>query len=246
VARRRNPDFTTFFTFGGRVPASVGMLLAAMVAASVWGWMDRGLLAFAALAPVAILNGQLWRLVTWPFFQDNPFGLLFGGFMLWSFGQQLSYAWSERRFVLRFFGFVLGAGVATTVLALFWNDARMVGHVGVWPVIIALLVSWAMLFPDRQVNIWGILPLTGKTLALLVVFGTVLYALSGGFPRGFAVFAPHLFAIAIAWVQSRGSGGSQSWRQARRWWSDREAKRRAKHLKVLRKNGPDDESRWLN
>lgn len=240
---RRRLDLARIFTFGGRVPASIGFILSVMLLSSVLGWTNRSLLGAAALMPVAILRGELWRLVTWPFFQDDPFTLLFAGFMLWTLGQQLSYAWSERRFVMRFLGYALGAGVVTTLLALVWENATAVAHLGAWPVVNALLVAWAMLYPDRQVNIWGVLPLTGRTLALLVAFGTVLYAIASGL----AAFTPHLVAIAIAWIQSRGFGGRRLGHQARRWWADREAKRRSKHLKVVRKDGSsDDRPRWLN
>jgi membrane associated rhomboid family serine protease len=245
---RRNPDFTRILTFGGRVPAAVGGLIGLMFVASVLGWLNRGLMGLVALAPVAIQRGELWRLVTWPFFQDDPFTLLFGGFMIWTFGQQLSYSWSERRFATRFLGYTIGAGLLSTLLGLVWDDASAISHVGVWPVANALLVAWAMLYPDRQVNIWGVLPLTGKTLALLVTGGTALYAIAGGFPRGFAVFAPHLFAIGIAWFQGRPRGARRPGfsSQAKRWWTERENKKRAKHLKVVRKDGPDDRSQWLN
>lgn len=245
---RRNLDLSGFFTFGGRVPASVGMLLSAMLAASVWGWLNPRLFDLAALAPVAILQGQLWRLVTWPFFQTHPFTLLFGGFMIWTLGQQLSYVWSERRFATRFLSYTVGAGLLTSLLALVWPDARGIGHVGIWPVANGLLVAWAMLYPDRQVNIWGVLPLTGKTLALLVLGGTVLYAIAGGFPRGFAAFAPHLFALGIAWVQGRPRARRRSplGDQARRWWAEREMKRRTKHLKVVRKDGAGGDRPWMN
>lgn len=247
---RRSPQFAQFFTFGGRVPATVGLFLALMLAASVWGRMDPRVLNLAALVPAAILQGQLWRLVTWPFFQGDVLALLFGGFMLWSLGQQLSYAWSERRFATRFLGYAVGAALLTTLLAVVWPVARATAHVGVWPVVNALLVAWAMLYPDRQVNLWGVLPLTGKTLALLVAGGTVLYAIFAGLPAGLAVFAPHLFALGLAWVQARGVGGRRSLFQARQWWAEREGKRRAaaraKHLKVVRKDGPDDRSRWMN
>jgi membrane associated rhomboid family serine protease len=239
---RRSPDLARLFTFGGRVPASIGLILAVMLVASVLGWTNRPLLASAALMPVAILRGELWRLLTWPFFQDDPFTLLFAGFMLWTLGQQLSYAWSERRFVMRFLGYTLGAGVVTTLLALVWENATVIAHLGAWPVVNALLVAWAMLYPDRQVNIWGVLPLTGKTLAMLVAFGTVLYAIASGL----AAFTPHLVAIAIAWIQARGMGGRRLGSQARRWWAERDMKRRTKHLKVVRKDGPDDRPRWLN
>lgn len=244
---RRNPDFTRILTFGGRVPAAVGGLIALMVLASVLGWLERGFMGAAALAPVLVQRGEVWRLVTWPFLQDSPFTLLFGGFMLWSFGQQLSYVWSERRLVTRFFGYTVGAGVLTTLLALVWEPAST-PHVGIWPVVNALLFAWAMLYPDRQVNIWGVLPLTGKTLGLLVLVGTVLYGIAAGGVAGIGGFAPHLFAIGIAWVQGRprGAGRPAVSQQARRWWADREAKRRSKHLKVVRKNGSGDHSGWMN
>lgn len=238
----RRGDIASFFTFGGRVPASVGLLLALMLVASVWGWTTQGVLGAVALMPIAILRGEVWRLVTWPFFQDDPFTLLFAGLILWQLGQQLSYAWSERRFVTRFLGYTLGASVGATLLALVWDNASAIAHVGVWPPTMALVVAWAMLYPERQVNIWGVLPLTGRTLAMLVAFATLLYAIA----RGFAAFTPHLIAIAMAWVQARGFGGWRLRQQARRWWTERETRRRAKHLKVVRKNGPNDRPRWMN
>ncbi len=241
MARRRG-DLQRFLTFGDRVPPSVGLILSLMLAASVWGWLNRDMQGFAALAPVLILRGQLWRLVTWPFFQDDPFTLLFGGLMIYWLGQQLAYVWSERRFLLRFFGYAAFASGATTLLSVVWEPAS-VPHIGIWPIANALIVSWAMLYPDRQVNIWGVLPVTGKTLALLVVGGTVLYAIGGRL--GFGAFAPHLFAIAFAWLLSRGAMRGR-WLDAKQWWSDREQKRRSKHLKVVKKDGSDDRPRWMN
>jgi membrane associated rhomboid family serine protease len=246
VARRRT-DFASFFTFGGRVPASVGLLLAVIVVASVAASVNPGIVTTFALAPQAVVQGgEVWRLVTWPIVQRDVFSLIFVAFMLWTLGQQLSYAWSERRFVQRFVGYALGAGVGTTLLAVVFESAGQ-PHIGAWPVVNALLVAWAMLFPDRQVNIWGVLPVTGRTLALLVTGGTVLAVVMSGGMRGFGGFAPHLVAIAVAWAQAQGLlGRRRLGTQARQWWAEREAKRRAKHLKVVRKDGSDDRPRWMN
>jgi membrane associated rhomboid family serine protease len=244
VARaRRSGEVQRFFTFGDRVPPSVGLVLSLMLVASVWGWMQPELRAFAALSSELIRHGQLWRLVTWPFFQSDPFALLFGGLMVYWLGQQLAYVWSEKRFLMRFFGYAAFASVATTLLATVWAPASA-PHIGIWPVANALIVSWAMLYPDRQVNIWGVFPLTGKTLALLVVAGTFLYGLWGGV-GGIGAFAPHLFAMLAAWLLSRGKVRGP-WLEAKQWWADREQKRRARHLRVVKKDGSDDRPRWLN
>jgi membrane associated rhomboid family serine protease len=245
VARpRRSGDLQRFFTFGDRVPPSVGFILVLMLAGSILGWSDPGVQQLATLSPAAIAGGQVWRLVTWPFVQDHPFTLIFGAMMIYWIGQQLAFVWSDRRFLLRFVGYAAFASVATTLLAMAWPAANA-SHIGIWPVANALLVSWAMLFPDRQVNLWGIVPLTGKTLAWLVVGGTFLYGLAGGGVRGIGVFSPHLFAIAFAWLLARGKVRGP-WRDAKQWWGERDQKRRARHLKVVKKDGSDDRPRWMN
>jgi membrane associated rhomboid family serine protease len=243
VARRR--DLGSFFTFGGRVPTTVGVLLALLVLGTVWGALDRRILDLMALAPVPILRGEVWRLVTWPFAETNVLGLLFGGYMLFWLGQQLSYAWSERRFLSRFLVYTVGAGLGTTLIAYVWAEAS-IPHAGVWPVVAGLLVAWAMLFPDRQMNWFGIMPMTGKTVAWITVGLTVLSGLFAGGVRGIGTVLPHLLAIGMAWLQARGFGGRRLGSQARQWWADRETRRRSKHLKVVRKDGSGDRPRWMN
>ena len=246
---RRGGGLPRLFTFGDRVPASLGLVLALMLAMSVWGWLDRtgSFQMLAALSPSGLMQGQVWRLVSWPFVQQDPFALLFGGFMLYWLGQQLAFVWSERRFLLRFFGYAAFATVATTLLSLVYTPLEGLHHVGVWPVANAFIVSWAMLYPDRQVNIWGVLPITGRTAAWLVLGGTLLYGIAGGGLLGIAAFAPHLFALGLAWALARGGGSRRSpWRDARNWFAEQSARRRARHLKVVKKDGEEDRPRWLN
>lgn len=239
---RRRSDLAGLFTFGGRVPATVGLFLSIVLVASVAAALNPALAAAAVLRPVAVERLQLWRLVTWVVVQPDPGTLVFGGFMLWWVGQQLSYAWSERRFALRVLGTTLFAGTATVLLGLVWPRASAVEHLGMWPLVNALVVAWAMLHPGAQVNVWGVLPVTGRTLALVVTGGTFLYAVYAGV----AEFAPHLAALGLAWAQARGAGGGRGLRGARRWWEERAARRRARHLKVVGKNGSGGRSEWLN
>jgi membrane associated rhomboid family serine protease len=246
VARRGGLQLPRFLTFGDRVPPSIGLILALMFAGSVWGWMDRTLAVNSALWPELVLGGQIWRLVTWPFVERDPLTLLFGGYMIYWLGQQLSFVWSEQRFLLRFFGYTVFATVGTTLLAAAWPPVRDVRHLGIWPVANALLVSWALLFPDRQLNFWGVLPLTGRMTAWLVLGGTFLWGISEGGIAGILGFTPHLFALAAAWVLSRGLGVGGVIRDARGWLAERDAKRRARHLKVVKRDGEKDRPRWLN
>jgi membrane associated rhomboid family serine protease len=240
---RRTSDLGRAFTFGGRVPGGLGLLLATILVATVGAWV-LGLKGAAALDPVAILtSGQAWRLVTWAFVQGDPFTLLFGGLMLYWLVPQLSYTWGERRVLGLWLGITFGASVVTLALALVWPPARL-PHLGLWPTANALLLMWAMLYPEQQVNIWGVLPVTGRTLALMVVFGTVLYGLAGA-------FTPHFAALGLGWFLGRGRLPTGRWKlQARDWWAEREFKRKSRHLKVVDKGGRDKDKdeppRWMN
>jgi membrane associated rhomboid family serine protease len=244
---RRRDSLTEGFTFGGRVPGAVGLVIVLLGLGTLVGWIT-GLGPVAALVPDLILRGQLWRLVTWAFVQGRGdfLGLLFAGLVIWSMGSQLAYAWGERQFLARFLLIAVGASAGATLLALIWEPANQ-PHLGVWPVANALLLAWAMLYPTQQVSIWGVLPLTGKTLGLLVVFGTALYGLAAGGIPGLGSVAPHFAALATAWALSRGRLPTRRWKlQLREWWSERQFRRRTKHLRVVKKNGHDGPPRWMN
>jgi hypothetical protein len=240
--RRGSLELPEFFTFGGRVPAGVGVLLIATALLSIFTWQNRALGALLALSPLHVLGGEVWRLVSWPFVQGDPFGLIFVALMFWWLAPQLYFGWGQGRFMLRLLGITLGAGVVTTAVGAVWGGAA-VPHVGAWPVMNALLVAWAMRVPDAQVNIWGVIPVTARTLALGVVGGTVLYALFAGF----GAFLPHFVAMGIAYALTRGLSTGGLFGRAQQSWRDRAQKRRASHLKVVKKSGSQDEPpRWMN
>ncbi|WP_242333924.1 MULTISPECIES: rhomboid family intramembrane serine protease [Anaeromyxobacter] len=242
TARRRPPDLGSVFTFGGRVPAAVGLLIVAMAVVTIGSWLDRRLLALLAFDPPSVVGGQVWRLLTWVFVQDSPLTLFFAGFMLWWLGQQLVFTWGERRFLLRFLGITVGAGALATLVAIVYPPAA-IAHIDAWPTVNALLVVWALMYPDRPLSWFGVVNMSAKMMAALVVFGTVLYAIAYGGPGRFVV---HFSALALGWVMSRGFSFGRYFRKARRSMEEREARRRAKHLKVVRRDGKDEPPRWIN
>ncbi len=240
--RRRNPDLGRALTFGGRVPPSVGFLVAATAIASIAGWLDRGLGAVLAFDPRGVVLGQVWRLVTWVFVQNDPLTLFFVGLMLWWLGPQLIWAWGEKRFVATFFGITVGAALMGTAVGLVWEPAAA-AHIGGWPTMNALLVVWALLFPDRQLSWFGVLNMTARTTAIVVAVGTVLWAIAYGGPGRYVL---HFAALGLGWLVTRGISPGAFFRSAQRRMQDRDARRRAKHLKVIRRNGGDDHPRWMN
>jgi len=248
MARYRRSG-TSVFTFGGRVPAAIGAVGTAMVVATVANWITRGVAAdlLAIRADWVYPGLQLWRLLTWPFVQGDPITLLFAGLMFVWTGAQLAFEWSERTLLARMVWIVLGAGLATTAFGLIWAPAQRLGYTGVWPVANALLFTWALLHPDAEMRWFFAISVTGKTVALVLVVGTVLYGLYLGGLVGIAAMVPHLSALAVSWVLlQRRARVRRPWLRARQRWYEWQARRRARHLRIVRKNGSDERGRWLN
>src|SRR4051812_33382507 len=113
---RRSSPVDDLLSFGGRVPPVVGGLIVSLVLASILGAVSTPLAGPGAFSPAPVLVGQLWRLVSWPFFERDPLSLLFGGLMLYWFGRDLPWAWGPRRFLVTFFSIAGLAAAGTTLL----------------------------------------------------------------------------------------------------------------------------------
>ncbi len=239
---RSSRSIGELFTFGGRVPATVGALISAVVVASLVGALGRGygLIEAAALVPMLVWQGQVWRLVTWVFFETDPLSLLFGGLTLYWFGRDLCYAWGTRRFLATFFGIAAAAAIVTSLVARFaWAPLLGAGWTGSWPVITALIVGWAMIFPERQILFMMALPVSGRALLWLTLGGTLLYAVFGHIGS----YVPHLSAQLLMLAYASGWSVRGFWQSLRIKGYERRARRRASHLKVVRKQDPP---RWMN
>lgn len=230
------------FTFGGRVPGGLGLVLAVTAVASLFvAFGSRHaapLFELAALAPERVIHGQVFRLVTWPFIEPGPLALLFGLLFLYWFGRDLADVWGSRHFLAVYLGITLAAGVLTTLIAL--ADRAVLDHtyLGGYALAAAMTVAWGLWFPDRVIRIWFILPIRGYVLAWLTIVVTVVFAVYSGWER----FLPELCAEGsmLAWlfrrtIASRWSRMRRSVAEARQDAVRRDrAKKRQKSVAYLR------------
>ncbi len=239
-------SFREALTFGGRIPPVVGLLVSLLVAVSIAGVLLPGLAEAIVFAPRRVLGGELWRLLTWVFLETSPLNLAFAALVLWWLGRDLAAAWGERRFLAVYLGLAGASAGLTLVLALLLPLYLPSVYVGSWTVITALTVAWGLLHPDRQILLYMVLPINGRTLVWITVGGTLLYAL---FERAVGPFVPHLIAQGLAALYVRGVRPGRLLRRLR--WNPLQALRRSrdrKRFKVIDADrDPDrDRPRWLN
>jgi hypothetical protein len=108
---------------------------------------------------------------------------------------------------------------------------------------------WALRYPEQQLLLMFVVPVSGRTMALLTVGITaalVVYAVAVAHLAGLVEWAPLASSVAIAWVLAGARiGVPRRWRLAWRDWKlERQLRRRSHHLKVVGKDqGP---KQWMN
>ena len=204
------------FSFGGRLPGSVGLVISLTVGLSLLAALGNRHLGpvYEALSlnPRAVWHGQVWRLVTWPFVEPSALGLLFSCLIIFWFGRDLATDWGSRRFLFTFGGVALAAAVGTCIVSLFDRDVATQAYLGSWAVALAMTVAWGLWFPTRTVRLYLVIPIQGYWLAWLTVGLTVVFAVYSGWEH----FLPELSAegAILAWL-FRGAA-LERWAKARR------------------------------
>ena len=235
------------YLFGSRFPAAVIAILALTLVGTIVGvvLLRQGvpMLAWVGLVPAAVWQGEIWRLLTWFFFAPGigPLSLIFWAMMLLVFGRDLCDAWGWRRFVGVYVVIGVLAGLVTCLIALLWRTLLGTSYMDSWPVMDALVIVWALLFPTRQIMFNFVVPVSGKALAWITVAMTVFFALLSGV----AVFLPHMVALALGFAYVRGTPLlRRRWLDLRTRGPQGPPRRRPSHLRPVDER--EEKPRWYH
>ncbi len=142
------------------IPGLVNILAGFQVVVWVMIKLKPEFAGFIDLNRSAVLNGQVWRMVTWVFVPsaDSPLWLFFAVMLMTMMGRGLEEAWGAFRLNLYIFG-----GMASVVVgAMVFNCGAM----GL-PLYSTILFAFAVFFPDFELLLFFILPLKVKWVAAL-------------------------------------------------------------------------------
>jgi membrane associated rhomboid family serine protease len=246
MASRRGLDASVTL-LGQRVPFVVALLIGLTLAASLLNAvLNRAgfpLAYFGACIPERVLQGEVWRLLTWTFFEPSPIGLLFTCLMLWWFATELVHSWGARRVLIVYFGFAAASAALTCLVARLVGSGLMgFPYMGSSAVLGALIIAWAVMFPYRQLLVFFVFPLGGKPLIYLTVGLTVLF----GLYQGFGSVLPAFFAEGMMLLYMREPTLHRFFLKLRLGALERASRRRSRHLREVKKDGWGEPPRWLH
>lgn len=119
--------------------------------------------AFGALWPIGSesrggLGFLPWQLVTYMFMHGSFQHLFFNMFALWIFGAEIENYWGTKNFTTYYFICGIGAGLIN-LLATMGSPYPTVGASGS---IYGVLLAFGMMFPDRYIFLYFLLPIKAK------------------------------------------------------------------------------------
>ncbi|HET6344632.1 MAG TPA: rhomboid family intramembrane serine protease [Myxococcota bacterium] len=170
---------SNFSSFGGRGGAGVatrwlvGLLVAVSLVGAItqrkWGVGVEDLIFRAD----AVLQLELWRVVTYAFVKTTPFGLILSGVVLWLFGRWYESSWGARDYLKFFFASTIGAAILAIPISILANEVMPFRDLGMAEgpdaAVDAMMVALALNAPDSNVLFGFVLPMRAKTLVLLLL-----------------------------------------------------------------------------
>lgn len=121
-----------------------------------------------------------WQLITYQFMHADFWHLLFNMFFgLWMFGMEVEHTWGSRKFLIYYLMCGVFAGVTQLLLAPIFEPTSIVDQfggaiptIGASGAVYGVLLAFGMLFPDRYIFIYFLLPIKAKYfVAGLIMLG---------------------------------------------------------------------------
>ena len=148
---------------------------------------------FGLVPKLAWSQLKIWQPFTYMFFHGDIWHVLINMFVLWMFGSELERAWGKKNFLRFYFITGVGSGLGTMLFGL----QSMVPIVGASGAIYGVLLAYGVMFPNRTVYLYGIIPI--KSIWFVIGIGVIAFFSSFNNFTNISHLT-HLFGMIIGYV----------------------------------------------
>ena len=146
-------------------PVTQALLLANIAIYFLDQLLGRTLTVWFALWPIGSGEFWPWQIVSYAFLHGDFNHLLFNMLGLWMFGSELEQVWGQKRYLQFYAASVIAAGLTQLLVnAVLGSGVPTIGASGG---LFGLLLAFAMIFPDRIILLFFVIPMKAKYLVAL-------------------------------------------------------------------------------
>ena len=126
--------------------------------------LEQYIIRYFALIPIGY--GFLpWQLITYQFMHGGFMHILLNMFALWMFGIEIENIWGSKKFIIFYLMCGVAAGIAQLIFPPLFNE-QLAPTIGASGAIFGVLIAFGMMFPDRYIYIYFLLPVKAKYLII--------------------------------------------------------------------------------
>ena len=118
-------------------------------------------------------NFQIWQLITYQFLHGSFGHIFFNMLMLWMFGMEIENIWGSRKFLMFYLISGIGAGLTQILFAPIFTGA-LAPTIGASGAIFGVMIAFGMMFPNRYIFVYFLIPLKAKYLIAFLVLIEVM------------------------------------------------------------------------
>lgn len=159
--------------------------------------MDYSLTSLFALTPGRVMSGEIYQLITYPFFHNQMWDLLLHLLVLVFMGTALEHRWGERKYLFFLGGATLFVAVLYVVISLAIPSLLFLPLYGGGAWLFAMAVAFALLEPNAIFSLMMLFPVKAKW-AVALLLGLEIY--SGIFSPLRQAALANLAGAAWAWL----------------------------------------------
>jgi len=198
---------------------------------------------FSLQADLVIHRFYVWQLATYLFLHGGWFHIIFNMFALWMFGSDLESLWGGKKFLYYYFLTGVGAGILDVTLNTLFRPETSSATIGCSGAVYGLLLAYGMLFPERLIYLYMIIPIKAKWF--VVIMGAIEFVSSFGGPGSGVSHFAHLGGMLFGYIYLRGWSLPYRWQLQYHEW--RRAQLRKKFEVYMRdQEKKDKHGRWVN
>jgi len=193
----------------------------------------------------------VWQLFTYMFLHANIFHLFFNMLFLYFFGMDLERVWGTRRFYQYYFLTGIGAGCITVLIKALLDihgtgPSIAIPTIGASGAIFGVLIAAAIMFPDRVVWLFFLIPVPMKLLAAASIVIEFFLSLELGGDN--VSHITHLGGALVGYLYLRRGLFLYRLRNDYLDWKRRRARRKFDVYMREHKDEPprDSDDRWVN
>ncbi len=129
-------------------------------------------ISLLGLLPYAVThNFTVWQFFTYMFLHGGFGHLFWNMFGLWMFGAELEYNWGTRDFLKFYFICGIGGGILVWLTSFVGLSSSIATTIGASGAIFGLLVAFGLMWPDRMIYIFGVLPM--RAIQFVIIYAAI-------------------------------------------------------------------------